>query len=236
MKIKEFLDKTPMELTEEELYELEKQIAKIEYDRKPIIERIESAEDIAHEVLYYAYDKSARGKIGINEIKQKPMKHFINILHFETRGNIAYTLRKSKTQKYLFNTLSFDQDNDEDSLITYKPIKDTYIDTRSIDKVEDNLNLIQILEQIDNTEDDKIIIKYGVSQENLGSKFSFRNFTKLYFDLFNGKKLTYKDFRGTLYNKETNQELEDKEIKKLICNFKKYMKRINVLGGNAECI
>ena len=98
MKRYKFLDKTPLELTEEELLELTNQITMIEVNRRPDIKRIQDSEDAAQEILCYAYEKSARGKIGINEIKQKPMKHFINILHLEARNEINYIIRKKNKE------------------------------------------------------------------------------------------------------------------------------------------
>lgn len=234
MKNYKFSDKTPLELTEEETLELEYQIAQIEFTRRADIQRICTSEDIAHDVLCYAYDKSLRGKVGINEIKQKPMNHYINILHLETRNSISYIIRSGKTQRFLYNTIPLNDSLSEED--NYKSVENTYKDMRFIDKIDDNIDLKQILSQIDNTEDENIIIKYGVGHENYISNFSYREFTKLYLGLFNGKQVRYSDFKGLLYNKQTNTELEDKEIKNLIKRFKTYLKKKDILGGSLECI
>lgn len=228
MKRYKFLDKTPLELTEEELLELTNQITMIEYNRKPDIKKLQDPEDGAQDLLCYAYEKSAKGKIGINEIKQKPMKYFTNILHLEARNGINYIIRKKKSQRFIYNTLSLDQDKEYDE--NSKTLIETIPDDTYSNKLEYNLDIDTILNKIDDTKDKYITINYGVGKNNV-SKFSFRNLTKLYLYLFEGKKLTYKNFEGFLYNSKTNKQLELHEIKLVIDKYKNYIKKEHILEG-----
>lgn len=228
MKRYKFLDKTPLELTEEELLELTNQITMIEYNRKPDIKKLQDSEDGAQDLLCYAYEKSAKGKIGINEIKQKPMKYFTNILHLEARNGINYIIRKKKSQRFIYNTLSLDQDKEYDE--NSKTLIETIPDDTYSNKLEYNLDIDTILNKIDDTKDKYITINYGVGKNNV-SKFSFRNLTKLYLYLFEGKKLTYKNFEGFLYNSKTNKQLELHEIKLVIDKYKNYIKKEHILEG-----
>lgn len=230
MKRYKFLDKTPLELTEEELLELTNQITMIEYNRKPDIKKLQDSEDGAQDLLCYAYEKSAKGKIGINEIKQKPMKYFTNILHLEARNGINYIIRKKKSQRFIYNTLSLDQDTGLAENKSYKTLIETISDDNYSDKLEYNLDMEMILNKIDDTKDKYITINYGVGKNNV-SKFSFRNLTKLYLYLFEGKKLTYKNFEGFLYNSKTNKQLELHEIKLVIDKYKNYIKKERILEG-----
>lgn len=226
-----FLDKTPLELTDEELLELTNQITRIEYNRKPYMSRIQTAEDAAQEILCYAYEKSKKGKIGINEMKQKSMKHFINLIHLEARNGINYITRKKQTQRFLYNTLSLNQSKELNNNDSCKPIIETIPDDDYINKLEYNLNIQNILEKIDNTKDESIIIDYGVGKNSI-FEFSFRNLTKLYLYLFNGKKITIKNLEGFLINKNTNTKLNHNEIKVIVNSYKNYLKKEKIFGGN----
>jgi len=223
----EFLKKTPLELTEEELVELVNQIMFTEYSKRQDIRQLQSYEDGAQDFLCYMYEKSAKGKVGINEIKQKSMAHFKNIVYLEARNGINYITRKNKTRQYLYNTISLDEKFDEDS----KSVEETYVDKTEIYKFDNDISMSSILNSIDDTEDENIIIKYGVGNKNFILNFSFRNLTKLYLMLFNGKKVSTKEFNNLLYNKKTNTCLSEKEITGIIRKFKNYIKSNNILGG-----
>lgn len=222
-----FSNKTPLELTEEELLELTNQITMIEYKRKPDIQKLQTSEDAAQEILCYAYEKSAKGKIGINEIKQKPMKYFINLLHLEARNGINYILRQNKNKRLIYNTLSLEQELSYDNNQT---LIDTISDNKYSNELDYNLDMETILNKIDDTEDSSIIIDYGVGKEKV-SKFSFRNLTKLYLYLFKGKKITYKSFDGFLYDGKTQEKLNPEEIKIVINRYKKYLKKEHIFEG-----
>ena len=75
-----FSNKQPKDLTAEELLELTNQIAMVEYSRRNDIKMFQTYEDSAIDVLTYMYEKQARGKKGIDEVKKLPMNHFINTL------------------------------------------------------------------------------------------------------------------------------------------------------------
>lgn len=228
MKRYKFFDKTPLELTEEELLELTNQIAMIEYSRRNDIKMYQTPEDSAQEILTYLYHKDKVGKKGMEDIKQLPMNYFTNMLHLEIRNNINYVLRKKKNQRLLYNTLSLDQDKEYDE--NSKSLIETIPDDTYSNKLEYNLDMDTILNKIDDTKDKYITINYGVG-ENSVSKFSFRNLTKLYLYLFEGKKLTYKNFEGFLYNSKTNKQLELHEIKLIIDKYKNYIKKEHILEG-----
>jgi hypothetical protein len=214
-----FANKTPMELTPEELLELTEQISYIEYSRRSDIRKLQDYRDGAQELLTYWYEKSARGKTGINEIKQKynNMAHFTNLLHFESRNGINY------------NTDSLEQSvRLENSSESGKVLLDTIPDRTHIRQIEDSLDIDLILSRIDNTIKPDYIIKYN--DKDL-YKFSYRNLAKTYLDLFRGVKISNKDLDGVLIKSEDNTPLNKEEIKSIMHDFKNYIKNSNILGG-----
>lgn len=233
MKYSEYMDKKPKELTTEQLLELTNQIAMIEYSRRNDIQYLQDSEDTAQSVLTYLYDKSSRGKIGIKEIQDRcenNMKHFINTLHMETRNSINYIIRKPRTQNSLYKTDSLNElVHLEGDVLRER--HELIPDKESMVKVEQDIELNHILSHIDKSESNRIIIKYGSGTEETSFKFSYRNLTKLYFDISSNKKLIAKDFKGLFYNSKTGQELEDNQVKEILKNYKNYMKRNHILGG-----
>lgn len=226
-----YSDKTPKELSPEELLELTNQITLVEYQRRNDINLLQDSEDAAQEILTYMFEKSAKGKVGIKELQEKStMPHFINTLHFECRNSINYIMRKKKSRMFLYNTYSLSEPIPINGCSDWN-VENTLPDEKDMVDTETNIELDQILSYINDTESDRIIIQYGVGDNRCSFKFSYRRFARLYFDLFKGARLSYKDMKDILYNKKDNRPLEDDEIKRIMNRFKSYMKEENILGG-----
>lgn len=223
---KKFENKKPIELTEEEIYELVKDIALIEYARNPMAGRYQSAEDGAIEFLTYAYEKDSRGKKGMSYLKSLPMKYFINMVHFEIKNGINYNLRKKPIKRALYETDSLEEP------INYMDSREiargtTIPDERYIEEIEIKTDLDCIIKNIEDIGNDEVYIKINGSIHD----FSYKNLAKLYFDLSDNKKLNCTDFRGLLFSKETHEELDDKVVSRLLRKFKRYIIKNNILGG-----
>ena len=87
------------------------------------------------------------------------------------------------------------------------------------------------MSKIDNTNNDQIYMKIQYGSEEEIHPFNYRNLTKLYYDYSDNKKLNPTSFRGVLYKSDTNEELKNDEIKKIIEEYKKYILNNNILGG-----
>ena len=230
-----FEKKKPTELTDEEVYTLVEQIVKIIFLRKPAVNIIMEPEDLTQEVLTYLYDKSARGKIGIEEIKKEnTMKHFQNILYREVLNTVNYKLRKPKVQRFLNDTVSLQEPAKYTSIYaekdqTYEDIIEGY---NPVEEVEEDQYVESLLNKFSDTiKDDNLGIKLDLGDEICSLTFSYKNIAKTYFNLFEGKKLTFKDFQGIFFNKNTKLALNDNEIRKVLADFRKYIKQNNILGG-----
>lgn len=228
-----FKNKKPIELTEEETYELVSQIAKIEYSRNNSAKLYQDVEDGVNEFFAYGLEKDARGKKGLNtHYKKLSMSHFKNLVHLEMRNSLAYKFRKNGVQKLILECDSLDKKAWE-APDNYTTIGDNIPDEKYINRVNDNLELNNILLKVDDTNREDIYIKvqYGESEEI--QPFNYRNLTKLYYDYSNNKMLSCSDFRGLLFNKSDNTELDDKKIKQIIKEYKTYILNNNILGGEA---
>ena len=226
-----FEKKKPNELTNEELYILVSEIVKTVVLRKQIVNIIMEPEDLTQEVLAYLYDKSARGKIGIEEIKENSMKHFQNILYREVLNTINYTLRKPKVQRFLNETDSLDKTikTNEDTSFTMGDIIEGY---NGIKELEEDQYVESLLDKFSDTiKDDNLSIELDFGDETCSLTFSYKNIARTYLNLFEGKKLTFKDFKGIFFNKNTKLALNDNEIRKVLTDFRKYIKQNNILGG-----
>lgn len=224
-------NKEPIELTEEEIYELVKQIAFMEYSKNPNANLYQSAEDGAIEFLTYAYEKDAKGKKGMSYLRQLPMKYFRNTVHYEIRNGINYNLRKKPVKRMLYETDSLQEPVFETGNNEYNRTRGDYIiDEKYINDVETKTDLDYIIKKIDDIEDNNLYIKLGYDDIH---KFSYKNLIKLFFSLSDNRKLNSKDFKGVIFDKETNTELDDIQIKKVLSNFKSYIKDKNILGGIA---
>lgn len=226
-----FSNKQPIDLTSEELLELANQITTIEYLKRNDITKIQTSEDAAQEILTYAYEKQARGKNGIDKMKELSMPHFINTLHLETRNSINYITRKKKSQVMIYDTISIDQPLDGTESDNSKTIKDTISDESYIEQSEINYELENILSNIDDTKNEKLIIKYGHNNHKTEQEFSYRNLARLYFNLCDDKKIRSKDLQGILFDKKTGLEIDESQIKKIMRGFSKYIKNNHILGG-----
>lgn len=229
-----FEKKKPTELTNEELYTLVNEITKTVALRKQSVNIIMEPEDIVHDVLTYLYDKSSRGKIGIEEIKKEnTMKHFQNILYREVTNTINYQLRKPKVQRFLNETISLDEilKSDNDNLYTMGDVIEGF---NGIDELEEDQYAESLLDKFSDTvKDDNLGIILDIGDKKCSLTFSYKNLARTYFNLFEGKKLTFKDFKGILFNKNTKLALNDNEIRKVLADFRKYIKQNNILGGEA---
>lgn len=226
-----FSNKKPVDLTSEELLELTNQIAMIEYSRRNDIKMYQTPEDSAQEILTYMYQKQAKGKKGIDDIKQLSMSHFTNTLHFEIRNNINYVMRKKKTQSHLYNTISLEDRYDSHGNGDYRTNEDMLPDERQLEESEVNFDLENILSKIDDTENNNLVIKYGYNKYETEQKFSYRNLARLYFNLCDDSKIKSKDLKGILFDRNTGLEIEEDQIKKIMNQFKKYIKKNCILGG-----
>ena len=227
----DFNNKQPIELTDEETYELVKQIADIEYSRDASAKLYQDSEDGAIEILTYALEKDKRGKKGLNSYyKHLSMKHFKNLMHFEIRNNLSYNFRKISVQKTVLEVDSLDRkafvNNENETL------GDTIIDERHLNQMEEDLEINTILSKIDNTDNDNIYmkIKYGTEEEQI-HPLNYRNLTKYYYDFSDNKKLNTNSFKGVLFDSSNDKALEDDEIKEVIKDYKRYMTQNNILGG-----
>lgn len=225
MNMKKWLNKQPIELTYAELLELTNELTFAEYKKRNDISTIQTSEDAAQEILTYMLEKSKRGKIGLKELQEKStMPHFINILKVECRNSINYIIRKKKTQQQLYFTDSLNDVYYED-----RTLEEFIPDTKYMDLLENKLELSKILSYIDDTENQAITIKYKDNADKCF--FSYKNFAKLCFVLSSSKKLTCKDFLGILLDTNTNVALNENQIRKVLNNFRKYIKNSNILGG-----
>ena len=225
-----FSNKKPIELTEEETFELVKQIAEIEYSRNANARVYQDAEDGAVEFLTYSLEKDARGKKGLNSYyRHLDMSHFKNLVHFEIRNHLNYNFRKTKVQKLILEPASLDSHaySNNDNLT----LGDIQEDNRSMEEIEEDLELDGILNKIDDTEHKDIYIKIKHGTEEEVHPFNYRNLTQLYYEMCSNKTVTVKDFKELLYDKNTNKALEDNIIKKVLLEYKQYMKHNNILGG-----
>ena len=223
--------KKPTELTHEELYTLVNQIVKTTVLRKQQVNIISEPEDIVQDILTYLYDKSSRGKVGIEEIKENTMKHFQNILYREAANTINYQLRKPKVQRFINDTISLNEPlkSDNDNAYTIEDIIEGY---NPIEELEEDLYVESVLEKFSDTiRDDNLKIILDLGNKKCSLTFSYRNIAKAYFNLFEGKKLTSKDFNKVFFDKNTNQILEDKSVKNILTDFRKYIKQNNILGS-----
>lgn len=228
--IKKFMNRQPKELNPEELLELITSITLQEHQRNGYINSIQSYEDTAQEMITYFYEKSAKGKTGMKELQEQyTMPHFINILHMEARNSINYILRKKKTQRQLFNTDSLDKPVVFDSNGEPKEnLVDNIADESDLKQVDIKIELMTLLSRIDNTEDSAYTIKYNEKDSGI---FSYRKLAKVYSDLSNNKRLSAKDFEGTIYETKTGRALTKEEINPILTGFRQYIKENQILGG-----
>lgn len=223
--------KKPVELTNEELYMLVEQITKTMVLRKQMVNIIAEPKDLVHDVLTYLYDKSARGKIGIDEIKENTMKHFQNILYKEVTNTINYQLRKPKVQRFINDTVSLEEPikNQEDSYFTMGDVIEGY---DSLKELEEEQYVESVLNRFSDTiKDDNVKIILDMGNKKCSLSLSYRNIARAYFNLFEGKKLTSKDFNEVFFNETTKHTLEDKSVKGILTDFRKYIKQNNILKG-----
>lgn len=222
-------DKDPIELTDEETYELVKQIAEIEYSKNKTASTFQSVDDGVNNFFTYALDKDTRNKKGLKYYKSLSLAHFKNLVHMELRNQLAYQFRKIGVQKLILEADSLDRpiyrDNDSESL------GDTIVDERTLNQIEEDLEIDTILSKIDNTNNDQIYIKIQHGTEEEIHPFSYRNLTKYYYNFSNSKKLNSASFKGVLYKSNNNEELKNDEIKKVIEDYKKYILNNDILGG-----
>ena len=234
-----FETKKPIELTEEELYALVNQITKVVVFRKQAINIIAEPEDVVQDVLTSLYDKSARGKKGINEIKENTMKHFQNILYREVLNTINYQLRKPKVKRFINNTLSLDKCEeillgDDEATACLGKVIEGY---NGIKEAEENQYAESLLNKFsDKILDDNLCIVLNFGNKKCSLSFTYKNLAKAYFYMFRGKKLSFKDFKSVLYNLKTKLALEDNEIRKVLADFRKYIKQNNILELGGEII
>ena len=191
----------------------------------------QSPEDSVQDVLTYMYHKQARGKKGIDDIKELSMPHFINTLHLEVRNNINYITRKKKTKRLLYDTISLEDAYNAQKDGDYRTNGDIIPDEKQLEEIDVKFDLENILSKIDDTENDSLVIKYGYNKYKTEQKFSYRNLARLYFNLCDNSKIKSKDLKGILFDRNTGLEIEEDQIKTIMNQFKKYIKESCILGG-----
>lgn len=221
-----YKDKTPIQLTPEEILTLTKAIAIIEHAKFPKINAVQEPEDTALEVLTYAYHKSAIGKKGIKELQANyTMKHFKNTLFVEVRNSICYSLRKNYIREFICEAESLDSEIGEDNKNT---LKDIIKDERLTIAPQYKTELEAMFNSIDNTENDKIEIRYD---DRPVCKFSYRNLMLLIYKVDKGTQIKPDTLRKNLYHSDTGIPLSRKEITNILNNFKQFILDNKILGG-----
>lgn len=226
----------PTELTHEELLNLVQEMTIISFQRKQAVNIIMEPDDVAQEVITYLMDKSKRGKVGLEEIKQYPWKKFENTLWLEVMNCISYKLRKPKVQRFINNTESLDKviRTNQDTQFTMGEVIEGY---NPIEKLEEDLYVESVLEKFeDQIKDENVKIVLDIGNKKCLLTFTYRNLARVYFSLFEGKKLTSKDFNDVFIRVDTNHTLEDKQVKGILTEFRKYIKQNRILGGKYENI
>lgn len=223
-------NKKPIELTNEETYELVKQIAEIEYSRNSNARLYQDVDDGVNEFFTYSLEKDKRGKKGLNNhYKKLSLAHFKNLIHLEIRNSLAYQFRKISVQKTILERDSLDRTAFLNNDIIQ--LKDTIPDDKDLNQIEEDIELNSILSRIDNSDNNQVYMKVQYGESEITQPFNYRNLTKLYYDYSDNKKLNSNSFKGILFNKQTDEELKDEEIKTLLTDYKSYIKENNILGG-----
>ena len=223
--------KKPTELTHEELLNLVQEMTIISFQRKQAVNIIMEPDDVAQEVITYLIDKSKRGKVGLEEIKQYPWKKFENTLWTEVMNKINYELRKPKVQRFINDTISLEEPikGQEDNFFTMGDVIEGY---NPIEELEADLYVESVLEKFeDSIKDENVKIVLDIGDKKCLLTFTYRNLARVYFNLFEGKKLTSKDFNDVFVRVDTNHTLEDKQVKGILTEFRKYIKQNRILGG-----
>lgn len=231
MKNNKFANKKPKELTTQELLELVKQVADIEYNRRIDIKQIQTSEDGAQDLLCYWYSKNTNNNIRIEELKNNcTMSHFINSMHFQARNGICSIIRAKNSQRFLYNTSYLSQiisGNKEPMGEKSITLEDTLVDTNYDINLNKNVDLYITLNKIDNTIHKDKLIKY----ENGDTyPFSYRNLARAYYDLFKHGRIDINEINKVLFDNHHNILPKNVAID-TIKQFKKYIKNNYILGG-----
>ena len=232
-----YQDKSPKDLTIGEILDILTEIAKYEYSKRTDIQSIQEFDDIVQEVITYLLSKQAKGKTGLKDLQEKcTMDHFMNILHLECRNNINYVTRNKTVRRYLYNTdlLSSPAYVNANGETSDRTVGEIILDTKYQDDLDCKIELQDIISRVANVEDNSIVIKYGEGTNECIFKFSYKNLTKLYFDLYTHKRLSYNSITDLLYDKETNTKLDTKKATDLIKKFKTYIQESGIIGGLAQ--
>ena len=202
--------KKPTELTHEELLNLVQEMTIISFQRKQAVNIIMEPDDVAQEVITYLIDKSKRGKVGLEEIKQYPW---------------------TKVQRFINDTISLEEPikGQEDNFFTMGDVIEGY---NPIEELEADLYVESVLEKFeDSIKDENVKIVLDIGDKKCLLTFTYRNLARVYFNLFEGKKLTSKDFNDVFVRVDTNHTLEDKQVKGILTEFRKYIQQNRILGG-----
>lgn len=221
--------------TDEEIYEAHIYAAEVACSRAPAILAYKTAEDIAQEELLYGYDKSARNKIGINELKEScTTKHLMNIIHLNCRNNINAFLRKPKNKERALE-ISIDDTTNNDVNNGDLKFDEIIPNVKLKNDVGEYLLCFNddiYLDGIDETEDKTITIKYSDGPNKLDGFLSYSKLAKLFTYLFENRKITVKDIALYLYDSNSGKhvDINSRKFRILLKNFKVYMG--NVLKGD----
>lgn len=242
------------ELSEEEIYKIILKISEITYKRHPVLDLDHSYEEAAS-IIYknylsrdvekefndiktedYRYQDEKTGKFykwipreeckGFNRMKEQKLtlKHFTNLIFLELNNHYNWYARNKKFYTRINNTISLDFENENMKMIEHIP------DTKqTFESIEEDIDITFLSDYIDNEE---IPSDYYIKIENKKYNLSYSNLLKLYYYLFDGKRVNSKEITQHIIYKD-NQELSKENISyigKFITSFKKYLLEIGVVN------
>jgi len=188
----ENLKELAKDMTDEEVYEMARDIVNTVMYRRPVLKDMDyEPDDLLDEVFTYFYDKQSRGKESPLTLRYKITKdHLKNMLYREFNLAVSYRIRKPKNQKILNEislTTSYQDYNTESNTdvlnlenhiqkmcdTTLLNIKDEYEEINNKDEQDRLLNCIT-----DKTFDRILIKDDNISEIPVYKSFTYREFTK----------------------------------------------------------
>lgn len=235
MKEEENLLELAKDMTDEEVYELSKNIVERLVNKKPIVKRCGyEVEDLLNHQFIYWYEKQRRGNQSPLTLKETiTKKHLRNLLYMEFSNAINYLVRSPKSQGMIneielnFQPTESGDDAQKDfveNALYHKSISAKDECLESSIRAEYNVEKEKLLTFISNDESDSIFIKYNeFSDTPTYKKFSNKNLADYYCNLNKNTKITVKDLDGVLVKQNddaTYSNLDKDTIRALMKNLK----------------
>lgn len=235
MKNEENLLELAKDMTDEEVYELSKNIVERLVNKKPIVKKCGyEVEDLLNHQFIYWYEKQNRGNQSPLTLKETiTKKHLRNLLYMEFSNAINYLVRSPKSQGMINEIeLKFQpSDNGDDArndfaenTLYHKSVSAKDECLESSIKAEYEIEKEKMLTFISNNESDSIFIRYNeFSGTPTYKKFSYKNLADYYCDLNKNTKVTVKDLDGVLVKQNddaTYSNLDKDTIRALMKNLK----------------